>query len=101
LRTRTPLLTALGASLLCAGTLSTPAAADESTPDQSDPVEVEGARHLDDVMPAPAETNPDQDANFWLSPVTQIRTTADSDAAQVGTYLAKQLRPSTGYPLPV
>src|SRR5699024_6672231 len=45
LRPRKPLLAVLGASLLCAGTLSTPAAA-ETTPPQPESVDVEGARQL-------------------------------------------------------
>src|SRR5699024_5723828 len=101
LRPRNSLLAVLGASLLCAGTLSTPAAA-QTMPAQPEPVEVNGARQLDDVIPAPVETHPNEDTDFWLSPVTQIRTEPGSEkAAQIGQYLAEQLRPATGYPLPV
>ena len=101
MRPRNSLLAVLGASLLCAGTLSTPAAA-QTMPAQPEPVEVNGARQLDDVIPAPVETHPNEDTDFWLSPVTQIRTEPGSEkAAQIGQYLAEQLRPATGYPLPV
>lgn len=102
MRTRKSLLTVLSASLLCAGVLTTPAAAADAAQEQPDPAEVDGARHLSDLVPAPVETHPDKNSDFWLSPVTQIRTEPGSDsAAKVGKYLAKQLRPSTGYPLPI
>ncbi|MEV5695636.1 beta-N-acetylhexosaminidase [Micromonospora globbae] len=60
------------------------------------------ARDLDDVIPAPVETRPDDRATFTLGPLTVIRTAPGSTAAwRVGRQLADTLRPATGYPLPV
>jgi hexosaminidase len=59
-------------------------------------------RQLSDVIPAPAQAEPNPRQDFWLSPLTLIRTQPGSaEARQVGKYLAEQLRPATGYPLPV
>lgn len=63
---------------------------------------VTAARQLSDVIPAPAEVKANPKADFRLTPFTQIRTQPHSkDATRIGHYLARTLRPATGYPLPV
>ncbi|MEU4214415.1 beta-N-acetylhexosaminidase [Actinoplanes sp. NPDC026623] len=52
------------------------------------------------VIPAPAEVSPVAGAAFRLGPRTVIRA-RPGPAAAVGDQLARALRPSTGYPLPV
>ncbi|AGZ46608.1 N-acetyl-beta-hexosaminidase [Actinoplanes friuliensis DSM 7358] len=60
-----------------------------------------GSPALTSVIPAPAEVSP-ASGSFRLGPLTVIRTQSGSAAAKaVGEQLARALRPSTGYPLPV
>ncbi|EHK87091.1 N-acetyl-beta-hexosaminidase [Saccharomonospora azurea SZMC 14600] len=57
---------------------------------------------LADVVPAPVEVTPDDDADFRLHPETRIHTEPRStEAREVGELLADALRPATGYALPV
>ncbi|OJF12295.1 beta-N-acetylhexosaminidase [Couchioplanes caeruleus] len=57
---------------------------------------------LTSVIPAPAEVTPASGTSFRLGPRTVIRTQPGSRAARaVGERLAEDLRPATGYPLPV
>ncbi|PXY20565.1 beta-N-acetylhexosaminidase [Prauserella flavalba] len=59
-------------------------------------------RELGDVIPVPAEVEPNSRTDFTLGPHTSIRTQAGSaEAKRVGRYLAGVLRPATGYSLPV
>jgi len=52
------------------------------------------------VIPTPVSVTPDRDGGeFRLTPATVIET--DRGARSVGEYLARVLRPSTGYRLPV
>jgi hexosaminidase len=54
------------------------------------------------VIPAPVEVTPDTNATFRLGPLTVIRTQPGSAAARaVGAQLAQDLRPATGFTLPV
>jgi hexosaminidase len=54
---------------------------------------------LSGVIPAPVETHAQPGAQFRLSPLTVIR--AAGGARAVGEQLARDLRPATGYALPV
>ncbi|MEV6601373.1 beta-N-acetylhexosaminidase [Actinoplanes sp. NPDC051346] len=57
---------------------------------------------LTSVIPAPMRVTPDSGTSFRLGPRTVIRTQPGSDAARaVGELLAEELRPATGYRLPV
>lgn len=57
---------------------------------------------LSDVVPVPAEVQPDASDAFRINHDTKIYTQSGSeDATKVGRYLAGILRPSTGYALPV
>jgi hexosaminidase len=59
-------------------------------------------RGLGDVIPVPAGVRPDPAADFTIGEGTAIRTTPGSAAAaRIGEHLAAQLRPATGYALPV
>lgn len=53
---------------------------------------------LQQVVPAPESVRPDPGTAFRLSPASAI--SADPAAGQVADYLAEQLRPATGFPLP-
>jgi len=77
----------LGAALLTLTVVAQPAAASQAT------------RALADLIPAPVTTKPDPRADFRLTSATVIVT--DRAARQVADVLANQLRPATGYPLPV
>ncbi|MFD9222972.1 beta-N-acetylhexosaminidase [Streptomyces sp. NPDC060064] len=58
-------------------------------------------RPLGRIVPAPASVQPGG-APYTLTPWTRIRVDDHSrEARQIGTYLARILRPSTGYALPV
>jgi hexosaminidase len=91
----------LGATVLSLVTLGLPALTDPAAADTAFyPAPTE--RSVTDVVPAPVEAKANGNANFRLSPLTVISTQPGSAAAkQVGDYLAEQLRPATGYPLPV
>jgi hexosaminidase len=54
---------------------------------------------LSGVIPAPVETHAQPGAKFRLGPLTVIRATGGARA--VGEQLARDLRPATGYGLPV
>ncbi|MEV4635774.1 family 20 glycosylhydrolase [Actinoplanes sp. NPDC049548] len=57
---------------------------------------------LDAVIPAPVQVTPAAGTSFRLGPLTVIRTQPGSAAARaVGRQLARDLRPATGYRLPV
>lgn len=68
-----------------------PVPAASATPDK--------AASMHDVIPAPTSVQPHPSAEYQLTDHSHIR--ADHAAAEVGTYLAELLRPSTGYRLPV
>ena len=91
----------LGTTVLSLVALGLPALANPAAADTAiypSPAE----RSVTDVVPAPVEAKANANANFRLSPLTVISTQPGSAAAkQVGDYLAGQLRPATGYPLPV
>lgn len=58
-------------------------------------------RPLGQIVPAPASVQPGG-APYTLTPSTRIRVDDHSrEARQIGMYLARILRPSTGYALPV
>ncbi len=98
MRKRKPLTTMLAAAALCL-----PAVGMSAGTAAAEPAATGGGQHgFDKVIPAPVEAEPDPKEKFWLSPFTFIRTQPGSaEAKQVGKYLAEQLRPATGYPLPV
>ena len=57
---------------------------------------------LSSIIPAPVQVIPDAGATFRLGPLTVIRTQPGSRAARaIGDQLARDLRPATGFPLPV
>ncbi|WP_153040553.1 family 20 glycosylhydrolase [Actinoplanes sp. TFC3] len=88
---------ALALSLLV---IPTPAAA--TPPAATAPATSSPAPALSSVIPAPVEVTPDARQTFHLGPLTVIRTQPGSPASrQIGTHLAGELRPATGYPLPV
>ncbi|MFC3380499.1 beta-N-acetylhexosaminidase [Couchioplanes azureus] len=61
-----------------------------------------GTPALTGVIPAPVQVTPDSGTRFRLGPRTVIRTQPGSpEARAVGERLAEDLRPATGYPLPV
>ncbi|WP_280888973.1 beta-N-acetylhexosaminidase [Streptomyces sp. LBL] len=55
---------------------------------------------LDRVVPAPASVTPGG-SPYRITRDTHIRVDDSSEARDLGAYLARLLRPSTGYPLPV
>ncbi|WP_446220765.1 beta-N-acetylhexosaminidase [Micromonospora sp. IBHARD004] len=56
---------------------------------------------LGDVIPAPERVAPDPTADFVLPEDAVIRVSPGPAARDVAEQLAEQLRPATGYPLPV
>ncbi|GAA2593472.1 beta-N-acetylhexosaminidase [Winogradskya consettensis] len=61
-----------------------------------------GGPALSSVIPAPVAVRPDPRATFRLGALTVIRTQPGSDAARsVGDLIARELRPATGFGLPV
>jgi len=60
------------------------------------------ASPLDEVVPLPAVVEPDADVTFRLTPATAIFARFGSDeTVRAATLLAEDLRPATGFPLPV
>ncbi|GGU42370.1 beta-N-acetylhexosaminidase [Streptomyces lavendofoliae] len=60
-----------------------------------------GVRPLGDIVPLPASVHPGG-SPYTLTARTRIHVDPGAgEARRVGTYLARVLRPSTGYPLPV
>ncbi|WP_405811272.1 MULTISPECIES: beta-N-acetylhexosaminidase [unclassified Streptomyces] len=58
-------------------------------------------RQLGRIVPAPASVHPGGDP-YTLTPLTRIRADHHSpEVRRIGSYLARLLRPSTGYRLPV
>ncbi len=64
------------------------------------PAQAASPTPLDQVIPAPASVAPSGSA-YRITRGTHIRVDASRDTRRVGEYLAKILRPSTGYRLPV
>ncbi|MFI7596693.1 beta-N-acetylhexosaminidase [Actinoplanes sp. NPDC049681] len=61
-----------------------------------------GTPALSSVIPVPVQVTPAAGTTFQLGPLTVIRTQPGSRAARaVGEQLARDLRPATGYRLPV
>src|SRR5919107_4994760 len=58
-----------------------------------------GGASLADVIPAPAQVRPDARANFRITPFTVVQ--ARSEHRRIGELLARDLRRTTGYLLPV
>ncbi|MET8372611.1 beta-N-acetylhexosaminidase [Micromonospora profundi] len=56
---------------------------------------------LADVVPAPRHVQPDPTQAWQLPPDAVIVASAEPSALAAAAYLAEQLRPATGYPLPV
>ncbi|UQU65206.1 beta-N-acetylhexosaminidase [Couchioplanes caeruleus] len=94
------LLTAAAVSLPLLAAQAAPAAAAQTAPKAAAASSASPA--LSAVLPAPVQVRPDANATFRLGPLTVIRTQPGSPAARaVGDQLARDLRPATGYPLPV
>ncbi|WP_436788743.1 beta-N-acetylhexosaminidase [Yinghuangia sp. YIM S10712] len=63
---------------------------------------VSASTRLSDLVPAPVRAQPAAGADWALTAKARIRTAPGSaEAARTGEYLAKLLRPATGFDLPV
>ncbi|SDX81309.1 hexosaminidase [Amycolatopsis xylanica] len=85
----------LGSAILSLATLGLPVVASAGPTAQT----ASSERAVTDIIPAPVEAKADAKADFWLSPATVIK--AGTGAKQVADYLRGQLKPATGYRLPV
>ncbi|WP_019854484.1 beta-N-acetylhexosaminidase [Actinopolyspora mortivallis] len=97
---RLPAALALATSaLLACGTVS--AAAPQPTPDRGNGQPPNGgSTALGDVIPAPTSVDPIPGERFHIRWNTGIHTPrGNTEATEVGRYLQRQLRPSTGYGL--